>query len=148
MKGARGDWVKQWMMLQKLCATLCTEKTPEKQATYKTPNGAMKQLDYTLVDKKHMCCSRDAEANDMIHMGSDHRSVMARFVVKAPNKRDPRKAQIEERKKRRSEKTMIQDDGKEDPDERNAIDERYHELECSVKQGPEAASATQKAEGN
>ena len=39
----------------------------------------------------------------MIHMGSDHRSVMARFVIKAPNRRDPRKAQTEERK-RRSEK--------------------------------------------
>ena len=42
---------------------------------------------------------------------------------------------------------MIQNDGKEDPDERNAIDERYHELECSVKQEAEAAAATQKQKG-
>ena len=76
----------------------------------------------------------------MIHIGSDHRSVMARFVIKAPNKRDPRK-------KRRSENIMIQKDGKEDPDERNAIDERYHELECSVKQEAEAAAAAQKQKG-
>ena len=115
-------------------------KTPEKQATYRTPNGAMKQMDYILVDKKRICCSRDAEANDMIHIGSDHRSVMARFVIKAPNKRDPRK-------KRRSENIRIQNDGKEDPDERNAIDERHHELECSVKQEAEAAAAAQKQKG-
>ena len=33
-----------------------------------------------------MCCSRDAEANDMIHMGSDHTSVMAQFVITASKK--------------------------------------------------------------
>ena len=33
-----------------------------------------------------MYCSRDAEANDMIHMGSDHRSVMAHFVITTPKK--------------------------------------------------------------
>ena len=30
--------------------------------------------------KKHYTWSRDAEANDMIHMGSDQKSVMARLV--------------------------------------------------------------------
>ena len=34
----------------------------------------------------NMHCSRDAGANDMIHMGSDHRSVMAQFVITAPKK--------------------------------------------------------------
>ena len=33
-----------------------------------------------------MYCSRDAEANDMIHMGSDHRSVVAHFVITTPKK--------------------------------------------------------------
>ena len=48
----RGDWMKQWMMLQKLCAVNAMyRKTLEKQATYRTPNGAMKQLDYILIDK-------------------------------------------------------------------------------------------------
>ena len=50
------------------------------------PTGALKQLDYILMDRKHMYCSRDAEANDMIHMGSNHRSVMAQFVSAAPKK--------------------------------------------------------------
>ena len=36
----------------------------------------------------------------MIHMGSDHRSVMARFVFNAPSNRDPRETQVDEGKKR------------------------------------------------
>ena len=39
--------------------------------------------------KKHHCQSRDAEANDMTHMGSDHRCVMARFVIPAKTKKKP-----------------------------------------------------------
>ena len=42
-----------------------------------------------------MSCSRDAEANDMIQMGSDHRSVMAQFVINAPRKEDRQKTHIE-----------------------------------------------------
>ena len=30
--------------------------------------------------------NKDAEANDMIHMGSDHRCVMATFIINAPKK--------------------------------------------------------------
>ena len=30
----------------------------------------------------------DAEANDRIHMGSDHGNVMAQFVIPAPKKKD------------------------------------------------------------
>ena len=33
-----------------------------------------------------------------------------------------------------TENIMIQNDGKEDPDEKILIEERYHELECIVKQ--------------
>ena len=38
------------------------------------------------MDMKHMHCSRDAEANDMIQMDSDHRSVTTQFVITAPKK--------------------------------------------------------------
>ena len=85
----RGDWVKQWLMLQKFVAlNTMYRKTHEKQATYRTPKGAEKQLDYILVNRKYLTCSKDAEAKDMIHMGSDHRNVMAQFVIPAPKKRD------------------------------------------------------------
>ena len=123
----RGDWKKQWMMLQKLCAVNTIYRKPlEKQATYKTPNCAEKQLDYILIDRKHRSCSRDAEAHDMIHMESDHRTVMARFVIEAWKER-PRKAQIEGSKQTTMESARIQDDGKDEPDGENVIDERYQE---------------------
>ena len=69
----RGDWMKRWMMIQSFTAlNTVYRKTPEKQATCRTPFGTEKQFDYILVDKKHIFCSTDAEANDMIHMGRDH----------------------------------------------------------------------------
>ena len=61
------------------------QKNTRKQATHMTPKGDMKQLDYIRVDRKHLYCCGDADAIDMIHMGSDHRSVMATFVLKALN---------------------------------------------------------------
>ena len=83
----RGDWMKQWLLIQNFTAlNTMYRKTLEKQATHRTPKGAEKQLDDMLVDRKHMCCSWDDEANDMIHMGSDHRSVMAQFVITAQKK--------------------------------------------------------------
>ena len=63
----------------------------------------MKQLDYILFDKKKtpMLQQRDAEAKDMIHMGSDHRSVMATFVIEGLDKRRPWKTQTGDRKTKR-----------------------------------------------
>ena len=57
------------------------KKLPQNQVTYHTPKKVEKQLDYILTDKKHYSWSRDAEANDTIHMGSDHRCVMAKFEI-------------------------------------------------------------------
>ena len=58
--------MKQWLMIQNFTApNTMYRKTLEKEAAYRTPKGTAKQLDYILVDRKHLCCSRDAEANDM-----------------------------------------------------------------------------------
>ena len=85
-----GEWMTQWLLEQKLIAlNTMYKELPRKQATYRTPKGVEKQLDYILVDKKHCCWSRDAEANDMIHMRSDHRCVMATFVIPAKAKQKP-----------------------------------------------------------
>ena len=45
-----------------------------------------KQIDYILIKRRHMKYSEDAGANDMIHMGIDHRCVMATFVFNTPKK--------------------------------------------------------------
>ena len=63
------------------------------------------------VDRKHMCCSRDAEANDMIHKGSDHRSVMAQIVITA------------------SKKEVSQKNAHQKAEIPNMFEERYAELE-------------------
>ena len=67
--------MKQCLIIQNFTAlNTMYRKTP--------PKGVVKQLDDILVDRKHYC-SRDADANDLIHIGSDHRSVMAQFVITA-----------------------------------------------------------------
>ena len=58
---------------------------------------------------------------------------MATFVIKALDKRRRWKNETEGRKTKRSECSMIHENGKEKREERNPIDERYDELESSVK---------------
>ena len=61
-------------------------KTPAKQTTYRSPKGNEKQIDYILTKRKYLKYKKDAEATDMIHMGSDHRCVMATFMINTPKK--------------------------------------------------------------
>ena len=78
----RGEWMTQWLLENKLVAlNTMYKKLPQKQVTYHTPKKVEKQLDYILTDKKHYSWSTDAEANDTIHMGSDHRCVLAKFEI-------------------------------------------------------------------
>ena len=77
----RGIWVTQWLMVQNYVALNTTfKKMPEKQATFRSASGKDKQLDYLLIDKRNskLNCA-DAEANDMICLESDHRSVTVHF---------------------------------------------------------------------
>ena len=79
--------MKLWLMLQKFTAlNTMYRKTPEKQTTYRSPKCNEKQLDYILIKRRHLKYSKDAEANDMIHMGCDHRCVMATFTIIALGK--------------------------------------------------------------
>ena len=72
----------QWLLENKLVAVnTMYQKIPQKQVTYRSPKNDEKQLDYVLLDKKHITWSKDAEATDILHMGSDHRCVMAKFEI-------------------------------------------------------------------
>ena len=55
-----------------------------KQTTFRSPKGNEKQIDYILTKRRYLRYNKDAEANDMIHMGSDHRCVMATFTITTP----------------------------------------------------------------
>ena len=88
----RGEWMTQWLLEKNLVALNTKyKKIPQKQVTDHTPKGVKKQLEYILTDRKHCCWSKDAEANDMIHMGSDHRCVMAKFEIPEKAKKTSRR---------------------------------------------------------
>ena len=68
----RGDWMKRWLMIQNFTAlNTMYRKTTGKQATYRSPEGTETQIDYILIERRHLRYSKDAEGSDMIHMGSD-----------------------------------------------------------------------------
>ena len=119
----RGEWMTQWLLQNKLVAlNTMYKKIPQNQVTYCTSKDVGKQLDYILTDRKHYEWSRDAEASDKIHMGSDHRCVMARFEIpKEKEKGKPRKtkAPVTEQQSEKS------DDEKQ---------QKYLELEQRVKE--------------
>ena len=78
----RGDWLKSWLMLHDYSAlNTMFRKTPQKQTSFVSPRGKEKQIDYILTKRRYLRNVKDAEANDMIHMGSDHRCVMATFLI-------------------------------------------------------------------
>ena len=56
-------------------------KTPHKQTSFVSPTGKEKQIDYILTKRRYLRNVKDAEANDMMHMGSDHRCIMATFLI-------------------------------------------------------------------
>ena len=63
-------------------------KNPGKQTTYRSPKGNEKQVDHIIIRRRHLKHNKDAEANDRVHMGSDHRCVMAAFTITTLKKDD------------------------------------------------------------
>ena len=103
-----------------------------------------KQLGCILVFRKDLSCSRDAEANDMIHMGSDHRSVMAQFLIPASQKEDSHKARIKWNTNSTMESIMSQADGRTRFHETDTFEQHCCELEMRFKQKTESAVAAHK----
>ena len=106
----RGEWMTQWLLENGLVAlNTMYKKLQQKQVTY-----------YILTDRKHYSWSRDAEANDPIHMGSDHRCVTAKFEV-------PK----EKSKPRHTKAPLTEREGNTCEDEH---EQRYRDLEQEVKE--------------
>ena len=83
----RGDWLKSWLMLNDYSAlNTMFRKTPQKQTSFVSPKGKEKQIHYILTKRRYLRNVKDAQTNDMIHMGSDHRCVMAAFLINTPEK--------------------------------------------------------------
>ena len=85
----RGDWMKHWLMLQDYTAlNTMYRKTNQKQTTFICPEGNEKQINYILTKSRYLrrYLRYNKDANDIIHMGSDHRCVMATFAITMPGR--------------------------------------------------------------
>ena len=131
----RGDWMTQWLLENRLVALNTRyKKVTQKQVTYRSPKNDEKQLDYILLDKKLLSWSRDAESTDILHMGSDHRCVIAKFEITAKEvKGKPRQsnAPVEERQ------NETKEDGKQQKD--LDIEQEVKETELKKKKTEVAA---------
>ena len=98
----RGDWMKHWLMSQGFTAlNTMYRKNPGKHTTYTSPKGNEKQSDDIITKRRNLKHNKDAEPNDMIQMGSDHRRVTATFMITTPERdghRKTKKGKLETRK--------------------------------------------------
>ena len=153
---ARGEWMTHWLLENKLvAANTMYQKIPQKHVTYRSPKNDEKQLDYVLLDKKHLTWSRDAESTDILHKGSDHRCVMARFDITAKEvKGQPRqsKAPMEDRLKETNvdekqqeyldiEQEVKETELKKDKSEGTAGEATNTSADAATKEGAEAHAA-------
>ena len=97
------------------------------------------------MDRKYVYCSRDAEANDVIHMGSDHRSVMAQCVITAPTK-EVSQTHCDKKKMKKAGNTKNQSDEKMRSGKAIKFEERYAQPERKTKYKAEIAATRQKQE--
>ena len=126
----RGDWMKQWLMLQGYTAlNTMYSKTPGKQTTYRSPKGNEKQIDCILTKRRYLKYNKDAEAKDMIHMGSDHRCVMATFMIITPEKSCHCKTE-----KRKLDTTKHERRDQTEKVEKPELEKRYQEVIGKIKE--------------
>ena len=128
----RGDWLKSWLMLNDYSAlNTMFRKTPQKQTSFVSPKGKEKQIDYILTKRRYLRNVKDAEANDMIHMGSDHRCVMATFLIDMPERR------INDKRGNKKCETSVtaerEDEAKEINGEKSELEKRYQEIIVKIK---------------
>ena len=106
-------------------------KTPQKQTSFVSPKGKEKQIDYILTKRRYLRNVQDAEANDMIHMGSDHRCVMATFLINMLGK------DTHAKKKKEKHETIGYNEHKQTEKniniEMSELEERYQEIVDTIK---------------
>ena len=100
--------------------------------------GTEKQIDYILIKRRRLKYYKDAEANDMIHMGIDHRCVVATFLINTPKKDVPHDTNKD---KLRTAKQKIRTPMDKKWRRRTIYDrKRYQELTGRIKEKAEAAN--------
>ena len=127
----RGDWLKSWLMLNDYSAlNTMFRKTQQKQTSFVSPKGKEKQIDYILTKRRYLRNVKDAEANDMIHMGSDHRCVMATLLINIlERKNNARRGTAQHATTVYAEH---EDEAKENS-EKSELEKRYQEIIVTIK---------------
>ena len=101
-------------------------KAPHKQTSFVSPKGKEQQIDCILTKRRYLRNVKDAEANEMIHMGSDHRCIMATFLINTPGK------DTHARKEHKKHETNVNVEHKKKAKNINIevseLEERYHEI--------------------
>ena len=96
----RGEWLTQWATTQRLSITNTHfDKRPNNRATYPGPNKNPRQIDYILVDFKLWKQLRDTGSIDELDLGSDHKTVRAKFHMTINKKADTRHKQKPKRQR-------------------------------------------------
>ena len=131
----RGDWLKSWLMLNDYSAlNTMFRKTPQKHTSFVSPKGKEKQIDYILTKRRYLRNVKDAEANDMIHMGSGHRCVMATLLINIPEKK------INARRETAQHAMTVyaehEDEAKKNNSEKSELEKRYQEIIAMIKKKP------------
>ena len=131
----RGDWLKSWLMINDYSAlNTMFRKTPQKQTSFVSPKGKEKQIDYILTKRRYLKNVKDAEANDMIHMGSDQRCVMATFLIDIPERKN------DDRRGNTKHETTVyaeqEDEAKENNSGKSELEKRYQEIIVTIKKKP------------
>ena len=126
----RGDWLKSWLVLNDYSAlNTMFRKSPQKQTSFVSTKWKEKQIDYILTKRRYLRNVKDAEANDMIHMGSDHRCVMATFLINTPEKK------TNVRRENKKHETIVSQDkkAKNTNIEMSELEERYQDTIVTIK---------------
>ena len=97
----------------------------------RSPKGKEKQIDYMLTKKRYLRNVKDAEAYDMIHMGSGHRCIMATFVINTPGKNTH--ARRENKKHETIGYAEHEQKAKNTNIEMSELEERYQEIVDTIK---------------
>ena len=82
--------------------------------------------------KKHYTWSRDAETNDMIHVGSDQRRVMARFVIPMKAKKRLLHSEVTSRETDDSKRSEVQEEKRTKHAAAHGFEKSYQDFEKEI----------------
>ena len=129
------------------CAQYDIKKRLDKQATFRS-GGKDEQLDYIRIDTSSRRYCTAAEANHIIHMGGDHRTVVAHVRLPCSTKSDSPDGKERKGGLRRSTRCTQRADtveSQESAEKISPLEERYAQRDTRLMQRQAAAASAKEA---